>query len=87
MPIGVVKWFDIHKRFGFILPNKGGEDVFVHLSALSDIRKHSLPLREGWGVEYDLRETQNGLQAANVRRRPDMDLPPPKWPRADEAAS
>lgn len=52
MHIGVVKWFNANKGFGFIVPEAGGPDVFVHASA---IERAGLPsLVEGQKVSYDL---------------------------------
>lgn len=76
MPTGVVKWFDVHKHFGFIVPDEGGPDVFVHVSALGG--KGSTPLKEGQGIEFDLTQSLNGPQAINIRRRPDRDAIKPR---------
>jgi CspA family cold shock protein len=52
MPIGVVKWFNANKGFGFIQPEAGGQDVFVHISA---IERAGIPtLVEGQKVSYEL---------------------------------
>ena len=60
---GKVKWFNDAKGFGFITTD-GGEDVFVHFSAIQARGVNSLP--EGAQVEFDVIEGPKGLQAANV---------------------
>ena len=60
---GVVKWFNDAKGFGFITI-EGGEDVFVHFSAIQ--AKGFRSLTEGTSVEFDLVQGPKGLQAANV---------------------
>lgn len=62
--IGTVKWFNAEKGFGFI-EREGGEDVFVHFSAIQSVGYKSL--NEGQRVEFDLEQGQRGPQAANVR--------------------
>ncbi|MCC3243982.1 cold-shock protein [Methylocystis sp. WRRC1] len=52
MQIGVVKWFNANKGFGFIQPDAGGADVFVHISALERAGLHGLA--EGQKVGYEL---------------------------------
>ena len=60
---GTVKWFNDAKGFGFITM-EGGEDVFVHFSAIQ--AKGFRTLAEGSQVEFDVVQGPNGLQAANV---------------------
>ncbi len=52
MPSGAVKWFDATKGYGFIQPDDGGKDVFVHISAVE--RAGLRGLNEGQKVSYDL---------------------------------
>lgn len=61
---GTVKWFNADKGFGFITPDNGGSDVFVHFRAIaSDGYK---TLAEGQKVEFEIEQGQKGPQAANV---------------------
>ncbi|GAB3347345.1 cold-shock protein [Modestobacter lapidis] len=65
MPQGTVKWFNADKGFGFIGPDDGGEDVFVHFSAIADSGGYR-SLDEGQRVEYEASPGQRGLQADSV---------------------
>ena len=64
MPTGKVKWFNGEKGFGFIQQDEGGDDVFVHFSAI--VGQGFRNLNEGDEVEYQVERGQKGLQAANV---------------------
>jgi CspA family cold shock protein len=65
MPIGTVKWFSAEKGYGFITPDEGGKDVFVHYSAIQAEGYRSL--NEGQKVEYEVVQGQKGPQASNVK--------------------
>jgi CspA family cold shock protein len=65
MARGKVKWFNDSKGYGFI-EQPDGEDVFVHFSAIS--MDGFKTLTEGEEVDFEVRETDKGLQAANVQR-------------------
>jgi CspA family cold shock protein len=62
---GTVKWFNAERGYGFISPNGGGKDVFVHLSALE--RSGLTGLSEGKLVVVDVVEGHKGPEAARVR--------------------
>jgi len=62
---GTVKWFSTEKGFGFITPEDGSADVFVHFSAIAGDGYRNLD--ENQKVEYDLTQGQKGPQAGNVR--------------------
>ena len=64
MNTGTVKWFNAEKGYGFISNDNGGDDVFVHFSAIQGEGYKSL--EEGQHVTFDVEEGQRGLQAANV---------------------
>jgi CspA family cold shock protein len=66
MPQGTVKWFSQEKGYGFIIPDEGGEDVFVHFSGIAGEGFKSL--EEGEKVTYEVTEGRRGLQAANVSK-------------------
>jgi CspA family cold shock protein len=64
MPIGKVKWFNDKKGYGFILPDGGGEDIFVHHSSI--VAEGFRTLVEGQSVQYEAVRSPKGMQAANV---------------------
>ncbi len=64
MPLGIVKWFNDAKGYGFITQEDGG-DIFVHYTAIQQEGFKSL--KEGDNVEFDLQEGQKGLNAVNVK--------------------
>jgi CspA family cold shock protein len=61
MSSGTVKFFNQSKGFGFITPDDGSKDVFVHANALND------EINEGDKVEYEVAESPKGLNATNVK--------------------
>ena len=65
MEQGTVKWFNAEKGFGFI-EREGGEDVFVHFSAIQSEGFKSLD--EGQSVTFEIEQGQRGLQATNVEK-------------------
>jgi CspA family cold shock protein len=62
---GIVKWFNATKGFGFITPAAGGEDVFVHVSAVKNAGLHTLD--ENQEVEYELVSEKGRTSAVNLR--------------------
>jgi CspA family cold shock protein len=64
MATGVVKWFSAEKGYGFITPDDGSADVFVHFSAIQADGYKTLD--EGQKVEFEVTAGQKGPQAANV---------------------
>ena len=65
MATGIVKWFNPTKGFGFIQPEQGGADVFVHISALE--RAGMNTLNEGQKVSYELATEKGKTSAVNLK--------------------
>ena len=65
MTIGTVKFFNTSKGFGFITPEDGGKDVFVHATALEDARMGSLA--EGQRVSFEIQPDAKGSKAVNLQ--------------------
>ena len=65
MPMGIVKWFNDAKGFGFIEPEGGGEDVFAHFSAIQ--MGGFRTLKQGGRVSYELVKGPKGDMAQNIR--------------------
>lgn len=66
MSTGTVKWFNATKGYGFIQPDEGGADVFVHITAVQQAGLDSLA--EGQKVSYELERGRNGKTAATSLR-------------------
>ena len=64
MPDGTVKWYNADKGFGFITPSEGGDDLFVHFSAINAEGYKSLD--EGQRVSFEVGQGQKGPQATDV---------------------
>jgi CspA family cold shock protein len=64
MAQGIIKWFDNKKGFGFIAQDEGGQDVFVHFSAIGG--EGFKTLDEGDRVEFEVSQSDKGLKASNV---------------------
>ena len=62
MPMGTVKWFNTTKGYGFIAPEEGGKDVFVHISAVE--RSGLTGLADNQKVSFELQEGRDGRQMA-----------------------
>ena len=64
MQSGTVKWFNNAKGYGFIVPESGGEDVFVHYSTIDGVGFKTL--KEGQVVQYEASESPRGIQTTRV---------------------
>jgi cold shock protein len=64
MPQGTVKWFNEEKGYGFITPDDGGEDLFVHHTGIAGSEFKSL--EESASVSYEVAQGRKGMQAVNV---------------------
>ena len=62
MSTGTVKWFNATKGFGFIAPDDGGKDVFVHISAVE--RAGIAGIDEGQRIDYELKPSRDGRESA-----------------------
>lgn len=65
MATGTVKWFNGQKGFGFIVPDDGGKDVFVHISAVE--KSGMKTLNEGQKVSYELENSRGKIAAVNLQ--------------------
>jgi cold shock protein len=65
MPTGTVKWFNDEKGYGFITPDDGSKDVFVHQTAI--VSEGFRSLEEGSAVSYETEASDKGPKATNVR--------------------
>lgn len=66
MKQGTVKFFDAKKGFGFIAPDEGGDDIFVHKNNVEELG-FDQGLEDGEAVEFDVEQTPKGLSALNVQ--------------------
>ena len=65
MPTGTVKWFSDEKGFGFVTPDEGSKDLFVHFSAISGSGFKTL--QENAQVQFDVDQGPKGARAVNIR--------------------
>jgi CspA family cold shock protein len=64
MATGTVKWFNNAKGYGFVTPDQGEQDIFIHFSAI--VMEGYKTLKEGQKVQFELEEGPKGLHAANL---------------------
>ena len=77
-PTGTVKWFNATKGYGFIEPEDGSKDAFIHISAVE--RARLATLREGQRVSYELRPGRDGKSSAEELSVADQPLPAERAP-------
>ena len=65
MAVGTVKWFDEKKGFGFIIPEEGGDDLFVHHSNI--VTEGFRTLQDGQQVEFEPAQGKKGMEATEVK--------------------
>ena len=65
MAVGTVKWFDEKKGFGFIIPEEGGDDLFVHHSSI--VTEGFRTLNDGQKVEFEAAQGKKGMEATEVK--------------------
>ena len=65
MATGTVKWFNATKGFGFITPDEGGKDVFVHITAVQAAGMQGL--KDGQRISYELKNDRGKTAAANLK--------------------
>ncbi len=65
MSVGTVKWFNEKKGFGFITPDEGGDDLFVHHTNIT--AQGFRTLKDGQKVEYQPAQGKKGMEATNVK--------------------
>lgn len=85
MTTGTVKFFDEHKGYGFIAPDDGGKDAFVHISAVE--RSGMSTLRDKQRVSYDLKQDNRGKMAATNLRADDAQPEAPVTQPANDATA
>jgi cold shock protein len=83
MPTGTVKFFNESKGYGFISPDEGGQDAFVHISAVERSGMHTL--RENQRIGYDLEQDRRGKMAATNIRAVDEAAPAAESASGEEA--
>jgi CspA family cold shock protein len=85
MTTGTVKFFNETKGYGFIAPDGGGNDAFVHISAVERAGMRSL--RQDQRIAYDLQQDNRGkMSAVNIRAAEDSTQPEPEAPANDSEA-
>ena len=64
MPSGTVKWFDAARGYGFVTPDDGGKDVFVHVTAVEEAGLANLT--DGQKINFELADDRRGVKAVNI---------------------